>query len=108
MKRFELKEVKEAIEHAMDGGQALHVWRPENPDSWASAPRVFRRAKVWGHLLDQNEARLIETVHELGVKVVKVMKRGTRHQHVDLCGRPLRRAMAICRDVENERIREAS
>lgn len=96
MKRFEHREVREAIAHAEAGGQALHVW-PADPRF--PAPSVFRRSRFWGHLIDHDHARLVETARELGVRVIKVGRLGERGQHIDLCGKPLERALALCGGV---------
>lgn len=97
MREFGQREIREAMDHAAAGGQALHVWDPgENPgDRWPKAPAVFKRNRPWAHLFDLDEERLRETVRRLGVRVVAIGRRGQRGQHVDLCGAPLRRARAI-------------
>jgi len=90
-------EIREAKAHAAAGGQALHVWQPTRV-GWPGAPRVFRRAATagesWAHLYDADIERLIETARRLGVLRVVVHRAGQPGQHVDLCGRPLRRAMS--------------
>lgn len=95
MKRFTEREVEEAIAHAVAGGQALHLHRIiVNPKR---APRCFveaiRRGEAIAHLFDQDAFRLRATALRLGVRVVVVERAGTAHQHVDLCGVPLRRAL---------------
>jgi ribA/ribD-fused uncharacterized protein len=97
MKRFGQREVREAAAWAMAGGQGLHVWEP-GPE-WKAKPGiplVFRQSNLWAHLFDQDRARLEATVRELGVRVVLVERVGERHQHVDLCGGPLDRAIKRC------------
>lgn len=101
MKLFTTMQIKEAIAHALAGGQALHVWLPcagvWNVDA---APECFRRAarngKPFAHLFDQDAERLKKTARMLGVNVVHVDHPGDRMQHVDLCGRPLDKAVAVC------------
>jgi len=66
MKRFEMKEIREAKEFARQGGQALHV------HNFNSGHPLFRRYPVIGHLFDADKARLIATVRRLGVRVIKV------------------------------------
>jgi hypothetical protein len=63
---------------------------------------VFKRYRTWAHLFDQNRVRLEETASGLGVRVIKVDRPGARGQHIDLCGRPLARAMEICRLDEED------
>ena len=85
-------QIQEALDYAACGGQALHVW---NGGQWpGDAPACFRRSPIWGHLMDQDEKRLVATARRLGVRRVVVSKRDRREQHVDLCGAPLRKAMA--------------
>jgi hypothetical protein len=86
MKR--INNVREAQEHALQGGQALHVYGALD----MPAPAVFKRHKTWAHLFDQDKGRLIKTARRLGVRVIKVHHEGRRGQHIDLCGRPLERA----------------
>lgn len=93
-----------AMECVARGGQALHVWVPKAPGVYAEAdgrkaPACFRRTKVWAHLMDADAERLEATARRLGVRRVVVSKRGHEHQHVDLCGKPLERAIreAACR-----------
>jgi hypothetical protein len=98
MRAFKCMEIDEALGHAADGGQALHLHRII-VDA-AKAPRCFVAAVGRGediaHLFDRDEARLVATVRRLGVRVVVVERRGTPRQHVDLCAGPLRKALALC------------
>lgn len=90
MKVFDSAHIREAMAHAAKGGQALHVWR----GVWAGTkPRCFVDGRLWGHLLDNDEARLVTTARRLGVNKIKVSRRGKPGQHIDLCGMPLERAM---------------
>lgn len=102
MRVFQSREVDEAWEHAMEGGQALHLHRIIVDRR--RAPRCFVAAVDCGediaHLFDQDELRLVATVKRLGVKVVKVEHPGTFRQHVDLCGAPLRKAIAMAEPRE--------
>ncbi|MGD1001057.1 MAG: hypothetical protein ABSA67_10215 [Candidatus Brocadiia bacterium] len=94
MKRFSSREILQGIEYAKSGGQALHVWKGCWPNP---KPRCFKDGEPWGHLLDQDAGRLLLTALHLGVKMVKISNPGKQTQHVDLCGRPLERAMKECK-----------
>lgn len=89
MKLFEMREVKEAVEYAMDGGQALHVHTLTNGHP------MFKRYSVIGHLFDQDKKRLRHLANRLGVHVVKIEHEGMKKQHVDLCGKPFENACAM-------------
>ena len=90
MKRFEARKIRDAYKFSQAGGQALLI--PGFACNWPGAPKCFRNKK-YGYLLDQNYLRLKETASRLGVRVIKVDKQGDPQQHVNLCGRPLERAM---------------
>ena len=100
MKEFTMMEVKQSREYSMAGGQALHLWTPP-AGGWPGAPAVFNRtaktARQWGHLMDQDAKRLIATAKRLSVKRIKVSQSGRPHQHIDLCGGPLTRAIQECK-----------
>jgi hypothetical protein len=94
---FECFEVKEALQYAALGGQALHVHRiivdPKR------APRCFVNAICRGeeiaHLFDRDDERLKATARRLGVRIIKIDREGTPRQHIDLCGAPLRKAIRL-------------
>jgi hypothetical protein len=88
--------VREALAWAAAGGQALHIYRAM-PEKYPRAPAVFRRYRTWAHLLDQDRVRLERTARGLGVRIIRVDRPGSPGQHIDLCGRPLARAMELCR-----------
>jgi hypothetical protein len=94
-RRNNIAAYKAARDHAAEGGQALHVWDPD-PADYPDAPGVFKRNRPWAHLLDQDLVRLQRTARELGVKVIKVGHPKRKSQHIDLCGKPLERAVAEC------------
>lgn len=100
MRKFAAIQVDEARRHALDGGQALHLHRIIG--NRAKAPACFVRAVDRGediaHLFDQDEMRLVKTARRLGVRVILVERPGTPSQHIDLCGAPLRRAIAECQE----------
>lgn len=96
MRRFESRKIRAAYAFVEQGGQALHVWKPPK-GGWPGAPACFMKSRrQWGHLLDNDKARLIATARRLGVRVIKVAQEGRRGQHIDLCGRPLERAIKEC------------
>lgn len=98
MKKFTVTEVREAVQHAREGVQALHLHRIIVDES--RAPQCFVRAvragKDIAHLFDQDAERLKRTVRRLGVRIVVVEREGTDNQHVDLCGKPLELAKLLC------------
>lgn len=94
MRRFEAKEVREAMAYADAGGIALHVWEAA-PKMFSGAPSCFNRSSLWAHLMCADRGRLIVLARRLGVRVIKVGREGRRGQHVDLCGRPLERALVL-------------
>lgn len=93
MKRF--TNVREALRYAAAGGQALHVYGAL-PGHFPGAPGVFKRYSVWAHLLDWDLERLVRTARGLGVRVIRVDRRGLAGQHIDLCGGPLEMAVRLC------------
>lgn len=64
-----------------------------------SAPSCFEQSPVWGKLYDQDAQRLVNMARGLGVNRVVIHHQGASRQHVDLCGEPLRRAMASAQEV---------
>lgn len=59
-------------------------------------PRCFKGRHTIAHLFDQNRERLVATALHLGVRVIRVERQDSPGQHIDLCGSPLDRAIAIC------------
>lgn len=98
MKKFTQDQVEAAVEHARQGGQALHLHRLIVDRR--KAPSCFVRAVDKGediaHLFDQSYFRLIATARRLGVRVILVEREGEPGQHIDLCGAPLRAAIKEC------------
>lgn len=99
MKRFEMRQLEQAVAYALTGGQALHVC-PSAPFVTAAAPKVFRDSEQFAHLFDQNRRRLIETARGLGVRVIKLERGFTPRQHIDLCGKPLQKALQRCENAQ--------
>lgn len=97
MKVFNCLKIDEALAHAAAGGQALHLHRII-PDR-QRAPRCFVQAVDRGediaHLFDLDRDRLVATARRLGVRVVHIDRDGTDRQHIDLCGGPLKKAVAL-------------
>ena len=98
MKIARFHNILEAIEHSESGGVALHVWKPprQNGEStWPGydIPGCFKKSESWGHLLCCSLGQLEKTAKRLGISRVVVSKLGKRGQHVDLCGRPLEKAI---------------
>lgn len=95
MKLFSMMQLNEAVEHAKQGGQALHI----HTIVFNHSPACFRNAVARGeyiaHLFDLDRDRLIKTARRLGVRVVYVDRDGEEGQHIDLCGKPLQRAMKV-------------
>ncbi len=95
MRRFDNRSIRSAIAHSVAGGQALHVFEAING---MPAPGCFRRSKLWAHLFDQDAERLRATARKLGVRVILVHHPKTVKQHIDLCGKPLKCALAMCEE----------
>lgn len=99
MKRFEKMELADALKHAESGGQALHVWVPQAGERMRSGiPACFKRSLAWAHLFDLDTPRLMRTARELGVERFYIHYKGTKRQHVDLCGMPLKLATVRCEE----------
>lgn len=90
---FQLEQLQAAYEHAMQGGQALHLM----PGSFAylrkTTPNCFKGQAQLAHLFDQDKERLTRTARKFGVRVIKIEHPGTHRQHIDLCGMPLQAAL---------------
>lgn len=100
MKKFDCMELREAISHASDGGQSLHLHRiiVDRRRAPACFVRAVDRGENIAHLFDQDVDRLRATARRLGVRVIVVEKEGTLDQHVDLCGGPLKKALGMCEE----------
>lgn len=91
MKRFDSRQVSEAVSYSMQGGQALHV------HSFTMGHPLFKHYPKIAHLFDQDRQRLTKTARRLGVRRIKVEYDGQPKQHIDLCGNPFERA---CKEAE--------
>ncbi len=100
IKAFQMMEIEEAYAFAADGGLALHLHNIiVDP---RKAPRCFVDAIARGeniaHLFCKDVELLIKTARKVGVKVIVVENKGTKRQHIDLCGAPLRRAEKLAEE----------
>jgi len=75
------------------------------PESYAhlrkDTPNCFKGRGEIAHLFDMDAARLTATARKLGVRVIRIERANTTRQHIDLCGKPLAKARALC-DVAQE------
>ena len=90
MKLFRERQLLDAYEHARLGGQALHIF--SDPGIYPDCPNCFKKGREAAHLIDYDLRRLIKTAKGLGVRIIKIGRKGQRGQHIDLCGKPLQRA----------------
>lgn len=81
-KLFAEGDIFESYKFAESGGAALHI---------------FGEA---GHLFDRDIKRLKELAAIFGVGNVKVGHKYSSKQHIDLCGKPLKKAIEVCRESE--------
>lgn len=95
-----MRQLAEAEAFAAGGGQALHLHNVIVDRS--KAPSCFVRAVDRGediaHLFDQDHERLVATAKKLGVRVIQIEYMGQPRQHIDLCGGPLKKALALCEE----------
>jgi monoamine oxidase len=101
MQLFTMRDLAAAYAYAEAGGQALHLM-DHSGGRYPGAPRCFQQTTEFGHLLDADHDRLVATARQLGVRVIRVSREGQRGQHIDLCGKPLANAKALCRITEGE------
>ena|ERR1035437_9271718 len=94
MRTFAQRELYEAWAFAAQGGQAVHLMDGGVAYLQKRTPNCFKGRAYIAHLFDQDRGRLIATAKRLGVNVILVERQGTSKQHIDLCGRPLERALA--------------
>ena len=95
LKIFQEREIPAAYAWSAAGGQALHLMDGSYANMQKRTPRCFKGHKQIAHLFDLDATRLISTAKALGVRVVLVEHTGQRGQHVDLCGKPLARAISM-------------
>lgn len=102
MKTFPRRQIREAMAHAAEGGQALHLMEGSFAYLRADTPSCFKGRREIAHLFDQEKTRLIATAKRFGVRVIKVERDGQPGQHIDLCGKPLERAKTLAKQEEFE------
>lgn len=102
MKIFEYREISQAVEFAKGGGQAIHLMPGAYAYGRNDTPSCFKGRKQIAHLFDQDKARLVKTAKRLGVRVIKVEREADPGQHIDLCGRPLERALSEAKQIDWE------
>jgi hypothetical protein len=93
VKVFQQRDIKEAQLYALAGHQAVHLMSGSFAYIRKDTPNCFKNQKTIAHLFDQDETRLIATAKKLGVRVIKIERKGQPGQHIDLCGKPLLRAL---------------
>jgi hypothetical protein len=92
MMLFHQRQLREAVEHAAAGGQALHMMDGSVAYLQRRTPNCFKGRSEIAHLFDQDKTRLVATARKLGVRKILVEREDHPYQHVDLCGWPLMRA----------------
>lgn len=90
---FRQREQREAIAHAARGGQALHVISGSFAYLRPDTPECAKGLEYVAHLFDQDTARLVDTATRLGVRKLRIERRGQPGQHIDLFRSPLERAI---------------
>lgn len=96
---FEQRQIREAYQFAADGNQALHLMDGRFAYLRDDTPICFKNRRQLAHLFDQNKDRLIRTARRFGVRVIRVEREGTHQQHIDLCGKPLDRALELAKQI---------
>jgi hypothetical protein len=99
MKLFNEFEILDAYAHAEAGGQALHLFG--DPGVYQGSSACFKRSRLAAHLIDYDIGRLKLTASKLGVRRIVISRVGQRGQHIDLCGRPLIRALCTAHSVNS-------
>jgi hypothetical protein len=102
LKRFGLMELREALAHAAEGGQALHDnSRHVVPSRGGFVPGRERVARC-AHLFDRDLPRLIATARALGLRKPFIHRLGQEGQHVDLWGKPLEMAEELAGSADRQ------
>lgn len=96
IKVFQERQIREAWDWVGAGGQALHLMSGRFAYLRDDTPACFRGRNQIAHLFDRDRDRLQRTARKLGVRKILVEREGDPvRQHIDLCGKPLDRALAM-------------
>ena len=104
MKVFQQRELHLAYACSAGGGQALHLMDGSFAHMQARTPNCFKGRRQIAHLFDFDAERLAKTARRLGVRKILIEHPGTHRQHVDLCGKPLERALAAAKHEQTPRL----
>jgi len=97
---FRMNELPLAYEWVARGYQAVHIFYwPSELCRDKVFKKLAKRGEPFGHLLDRNADRLIDSAYKLGIREPRLQSAGTRKQHIDLCGAPLLAAVSCCNEV---------
>ena len=98
MLTFQQRELLLAYACSQSGRQALHLMDGSFALMQSRTPNCFKNRGQIAHLFDMDAVRLARTAGRLGVQKLLIEHPGTVKQHVDLCGKPLARALAESKD----------
>lgn len=105
LRAFRTLELNDAYKFASEGGAALHLHNIIV--NYQRAPKCFirdvRAGKPIAHLFHADALVLNQLAKQLGVKVILIERPGQHGQHIDLCGAPLVKALALCENPEEAR-----
>lgn len=104
MKVFQQREIHLAYAYSAGGGQALHLMDGAFAHMQARTPNCFKNRRQIAHLFDMDTERLAKTARRLGVRKILIEHPGYYRQHVDLCGKPLERALAQAKAESTPRL----
>lgn len=101
---FQQREAREAVAFALQGNVAIHLHRiiPDRKRAPGCFVKAVDRGEDIAHVFGQDAGYLRALARCVGVKIVYVHHEGTEEQHVDLCGRPLRKLLDTIREAETE------
>jgi len=102
MKLFQTKQVTAAINYGASGGLVLHMMPPGFAKAFPGAPKALTEAPgkpgrpgQFAHLICSDLEKLEKAARRLGVKNIVVHHLHGRGQHIDLFGKPLRKAILM-------------
>ena len=90
MQLFKRRELRQALQYAAEGGQALFIHKWTGGDD---SPKHFRYSQMIGKLFDHDKKRLIQAAYSLGIHIIKIDREDTEYQHIDLARTALERAL---------------